>query len=473
MVHIGGRGVVSFSGPGKDGRWVDRLVPAQKAIAESAHLEGQTDVYISVAQFRRGGGRTAERVLTFGATAIELDQHNGRRCGADAMWNAARAVLLARKITLPAIVVESGRGIHLWWPYLRRIPAAAAPRWRATQSALVKNLLHLGADPSCVDAARVLRLPGTINSKTGTEARIIWWSDEHVDFEALFAAAVPISRNRLSSNKKRAAPRRSPTPRRRDTWQAAAVDEMRRVAGIRGAFRAGVERNTAVHIAASLLSQIYTGDAYAGAVFGFARDTTNLSAKEVQTIHDSAMKKRRQDGRGYLYSRPRIVRDLAITAAEAEMAGLQVLQPAQSPLTAEERRQRAAKYARIYRERRGCRPHRRSAEQTKPWDAQGISRTEFYNRRKAQKLAQAAIRRRRVAFPSWPVGRIRHIHTWRSPTPAPLHAQDAGGYLATKCLFTASVIAGIRGPPTDSPRSKASESPRRATFAEWAKESNL
>lgn len=200
-VHVGGRGFVSFSGPDCNGQWRDVLVPARLSVAEAAKREGLVDVYMSVAQFCGGYRRTADRVLSFGATAADIDDHTGSPCDPDRMWREVRAFLEQDGVPLPSAVVASGRGLHLWWTYSRCIPGIAAPRWRALQSALAGKLSRLGADPSWVDAARVLRLPDTVNSKTGTEAEIIFFSTEQFDFEELFAAAAPIARRELGATK--------------------------------------------------------------------------------------------------------------------------------------------------------------------------------------------------------------------------------------------------------------------------------
>ena len=52
----------------------------------------------------------------------------------------------------------------------RRSPVAALPRWRSVQRHLAGVLLTLGADRGALDACRILRLPGTTNSRSGLAA---------------------------------------------------------------------------------------------------------------------------------------------------------------------------------------------------------------------------------------------------------------------------------------------------------------
>lgn len=73
--------------------------------------------------------------------------------------------LIPHKLPQPNMLVSSGRGSWLIW-LLEPTPAQALPTWNKVQSYFVDSLLHLGADPKCKDVTRVMRVPGSINSKT-------------------------------------------------------------------------------------------------------------------------------------------------------------------------------------------------------------------------------------------------------------------------------------------------------------------
>lgn len=85
---------------------------------------------------------------------------------------AARAELArfvqAVGIPAPAILVDSGRGIHAYWPFNRDLDPEA---WTALAGELKGRCQAAGfqADPTVTaDAARVLRVPGTLNHKDST-----------------------------------------------------------------------------------------------------------------------------------------------------------------------------------------------------------------------------------------------------------------------------------------------------------------
>lgn len=66
---------------------------------------------------------------------------------------------------MPAILVDSGGGLHAYWPFDADLDVAA---WRALAGQLKAKCAELGfkADPTCTsDAARILRVPTTMNHK--------------------------------------------------------------------------------------------------------------------------------------------------------------------------------------------------------------------------------------------------------------------------------------------------------------------
>ena len=77
-----------------------------------------------------------------------------------------------RSIPTPSFVIDSGRGLYLIWQ-IEPVPSMALSLWSALQTRLYKLLKPFGADPNATDAARVLRVPGSINSKSGTMVSVL------------------------------------------------------------------------------------------------------------------------------------------------------------------------------------------------------------------------------------------------------------------------------------------------------------
>jgi hypothetical protein len=77
----------------------------------------------------------------------------------------------------PTMVMSSGKGCWMFWKFQRVVHLTEntaqwnyLAQWQTSQTFLVSQLKKYGADPKCCDAARVVRLPETINSKNGRKA---------------------------------------------------------------------------------------------------------------------------------------------------------------------------------------------------------------------------------------------------------------------------------------------------------------
>lgn len=76
------------------------------------------------------------------------------------------------KIPLPTMVIDSGRGIHLYWR-IENAPFQAMYTWQELEDYLYYNLKHLGADIKATDAVRLLRIPSSINTKNNSLCKIL------------------------------------------------------------------------------------------------------------------------------------------------------------------------------------------------------------------------------------------------------------------------------------------------------------
>jgi hypothetical protein len=118
-----------------------------KATSMVARFAPLTDVYLGVApRTRKEGTRdSVERVHVLWAD-----------CDGEAAVEALRAFR-----PLPAIVVASGSGgnVHAYWPLFRAIAPEEA------EEANRRIAAALGADARSIDAARILRPPGSMNHK--------------------------------------------------------------------------------------------------------------------------------------------------------------------------------------------------------------------------------------------------------------------------------------------------------------------
>ena len=89
------------------------------------------------------------------------------------VWNLANK----GEIPYPTMVINSGRGCHLYWR-IKDAPYLALDTWQELEDYLYQQLKDLGADKQATDAVRLLRIPGTVNSKNGAECKVVLMDED-------------------------------------------------------------------------------------------------------------------------------------------------------------------------------------------------------------------------------------------------------------------------------------------------------
>lgn len=79
--------------------------------------------------------------------------------------------LFGEAVPNPNYVIYSGRGLVMVW-LIESVSDFALPLWQAVESHFYKQFEYVGADPLATDAARIFRLAGSTNSKSGNVVEI-------------------------------------------------------------------------------------------------------------------------------------------------------------------------------------------------------------------------------------------------------------------------------------------------------------
>jgi len=127
------------------------------------------DVYFSQNTFYRPS-RKIEHIRQLRALYVDVDNY---LLNLDPMWTigALEANLFGDKIPEPNLIIHSGRGLALVW-LLQPVPSQALPLWQTVENYFVRQLDKFGGDAKASDAARVLRLAGTVNTKNGEQVQV-------------------------------------------------------------------------------------------------------------------------------------------------------------------------------------------------------------------------------------------------------------------------------------------------------------
>ena len=141
---------------------------------ELTNLVGKEDIYASVNSFYSPVGCTSNKTKKLNAIFIDLDYYNIEQLKG---LNEEEVIQVLRKevdYPEPSFYVDSGNGLYLMWLLNNTYATTSSSTyWRKIEETLIKLFEPYGADTKVKDHARVLRIPGTINSKTGRSARII------------------------------------------------------------------------------------------------------------------------------------------------------------------------------------------------------------------------------------------------------------------------------------------------------------
>lgn len=210
--------------------WSEQAYTRGDLIANVDDYSGQPEIYVSYQAFR--GHRCLKNLSHLGALYVDLDFHRMEAwTSLPAEWVAeqVRVRLSDENLPTPSYILSSGRGLLAVWLH-NCVPKAALPRWQAIQRELGRVLAGFGADRNACDAARVFRLLGSRNSKSGTLVRPIFWAPGTLeggrwDFEVLAQEILPVHRRELEQRKPSKRPTRTrvhmsgPRLNRRTYWE--------------------------------------------------------------------------------------------------------------------------------------------------------------------------------------------------------------------------------------------------------------
>ncbi len=169
------------------------------------------NVWISQGEFSQPNRRIVN-LTRMGLCYLDLDTYKSeaKDWPRDQVIAKIHELCRSASIPSPSLIVFSGRGYQIKWVLSSYLPRAALARWNIVQGLLVKLFEPLGADPAAKDAARILRLVGTTNLKSGHRVEVVYHQGKSldtaatVDFELLSKSLLPLDRQRKPTAKSKA-----------------------------------------------------------------------------------------------------------------------------------------------------------------------------------------------------------------------------------------------------------------------------
>jgi len=164
-----------------DGRMVKETFHVKGELAYHNRYFGMKDCYISQNSFLRpktqdkpNGGRLTTNLKHLNALYVDIDCYKKGYTQEEVLFILENDYF-GHVIPEPTFVVNSGRGLYLLWRINE--DRNALPRWKKVEDYLIEQCAELGADPQARDAARILRVPFSVNSKCGEQVRIMRFKD--------------------------------------------------------------------------------------------------------------------------------------------------------------------------------------------------------------------------------------------------------------------------------------------------------
>lgn len=212
--------------------------------------------------------RKALHLRWLNAVAVDLDAgHDGRDFSYEELLSRFLAVIVEQALPMPSLICSSGRGVWALWLLhdlvnsAERVPAFPQPRGIAesVNRAIFKKFAHLWADPRVTDCARVMRVPGSLNSAAGRRVTFFRLADRTYSLPELANAFG------LKADKTDLRPERRNEPRNQRRVQAGLqrwrlpLQGFRDLWKLRGRFSRGT-RHCAVYYYAMLLRKVRTAE---------------------------------------------------------------------------------------------------------------------------------------------------------------------------------------------------------------------
>ena len=133
---------------------------------------GRTDIYVSPNTYFVPK-RLTGNIRQYRSLFIDLDVEKHGKFSKEETFALLLDLVIEGLVPMPSMVTDSGRGFHVYFR-IKNAPKQAIQTFQELEDYLYYQMKDLGADLSATDSARVLRLPGTVNSRNNETCRILF-----------------------------------------------------------------------------------------------------------------------------------------------------------------------------------------------------------------------------------------------------------------------------------------------------------
>lgn len=204
------KSTLSICHKSEEGKFSQNCCLVSELNSKLPEYNGLTNYYITTNQFTFN--RKAEHVNGLLMLTCDLDTYKTEKYSKTThkkLIDDVGSICAAALLPLPTIIMYSGNGYYLKWIFSQKIKVSwktqlsaaqrrnydervitTIDRWRIAQRVINKIFIDFGADMKATDVSRVLRMAGTINSKTGKLAEVLEFG-KTVPFQGILDALEP------------------------------------------------------------------------------------------------------------------------------------------------------------------------------------------------------------------------------------------------------------------------------------------
>lgn len=374
----------------------------EKAMEFCWLVDEQLNHYMTFNGVKPYSDRCVESVTHLNGHFVDLDFYNHNLSFNDVVTSAT-GICKELNLPKPTKIIHSGRGCYLLWLFKKPVYVGAkldqqdkAKRmaaWQLTQNLLINSFESLGADQACKDASRILRISGSVNSKSDTRVTMYDCGDE-VSLSS-FQSKIKNAPVRKETYQHKSATTTTTTqkakgsPGKLATLMWARMNDLKALAAMRGGKLADNREMSIFYYALSVSMVSGTTESLLRSVSSFMRDCIICDAKYdpnnpeklLKSVINRHLKKesaRAEKGDFYnIQYRARnetIIANLSIT--EEEQRQLSTI------IGKEEKKRRNTKAKSVKRRNDGAversEYEANSLSTNKPWEAMGMSRAKWY-----------------------------------------------------------------------------------------------
>lgn len=167
-LHKDSKGYITIAS--KDPHYKQWHYKKDELIENTEDIINDINAYVSQNTFYKPQ-RRIENIKELRAVYIDIDCYKSKYTK-EAVQYFLENDLYGSKVPKPNYLIDSGRGLY-YVILIKPAPSMAMPLWYAVQRYLYNVLKPFGADANALDPTRVLRVAGTLNSKSGTCVKVL------------------------------------------------------------------------------------------------------------------------------------------------------------------------------------------------------------------------------------------------------------------------------------------------------------